>query len=119
MKAWLIIGALIWAICAPAALWVLYDHEHKAKLQTELALKDAKAAVVTETKIQTLTKTVYVKAQKEIDNVQHIDAKCENGDDLVSGFRAGIERLRDTSGSGAVSSGAVPGSVDRASQDGQ
>lgn len=130
MKDWIIIGALIWAFGAPAALWMLYDHEHKARVQAIAELSAAKQenealkkASKAETTIQTVTRTVYVKAQKEIDNVQRIDAKCENGDDLVYGFRAGIERMRDiksaSHSSAAVSTGKVSGAGARQSEDGQ
>lgn len=60
-----------------------------------------------EAKIQTVTRTVYVKAAEGKAHVQQIDPKCSNGDSLVADFKHQLERMRRPAAPGGDPSAAV------------
>ncbi len=62
--------------------------------QAVAARRSAEAAASAENHIQTVTRTVFVRAQGGADHVKTIDPKCGNGDALVLEFRRQLDGLR-------------------------
>ena len=99
--AWLKIGAVVALLAALGCGYAYVRHQneaiHKLKVDNKAltsSLKAAQTAVRLETKIQTVTRIVTVKAEKAAAHVQTIDPKCAAGDLLVADFRAQLDGLR-------------------------
>ena len=66
----------------------------RARDEAVAAKRSAEAAATAENHIQTVTRTVYLRAQGGADHVETIDPKCGNGDALVLEFRRQLDGLR-------------------------
>ena len=108
-KVALTVTLAVMAAGAVGGAWLIERHRadaaaiaslSQARDQAVAKERSAEAAATAENHIQTVTRTVFVRAQGGADHVETIDPKCGNGDALVADFRRQLDGLRgqDTGG---------------------
>ncbi len=112
---WIRLGAVLAAFLGFVGLYAFERHrgEEIVQLRRDAAVAAANytaalKSVRIETRIQTVTKRVYIRAQEAADHVKTIDPQCANGPALVAAWRTGLDGVRNASTAGDSAAAVEP-----------